>query len=50
MNKSVKNTLVLVVICAVMAALIAVTNAITAPIIKAKQEAATAGALSVVLP
>ena len=50
MNKSVKNTLVLVLICAVMATLIALTNAITAPIIKDKQEAATAGALAVVLP
>lgn len=50
MNKSVKNTLVLVIICAVMATLIAVTNAITAPIIKEKQEAATAGALAIVLP
>lgn len=50
MSKAIKNTLVLVIICAVMAALIAVTNAITAPIIKAKQEAATLAALSEVLP
>ena len=50
MKKSVKSTLVLVAICAVMAILLAVTNAITAPIIQKNQEAAANEALLVVMP
>ena len=50
MKKSVQSTLVLVAICAVMAILLAVTNAITAPIIKQNQDAAANEALLVVMP
>ena len=50
MKKSVQSTLVLVAICAVMAVLLAVTNAITAPIIKQNQDAAANEALLVVMP
>ena len=50
MKKSVQSTLVLVAICAIMAILLAVTNAITAPIIKENQDAAANEALLVVMP
>ena len=38
MKKSVQSTIVLVAICAVMAVLLALTNAVTAPIIKINQD------------
>ena len=50
MKSGVKNTLVLVAICAVMALLLAVTNYITAPVIAKNQEAATEKALQQVMP
>lgn len=50
MKKSIKSTLVLVSICAVMAVLLALTNAITAPTIQKNQEAAANKALLEVLP
>ena len=50
MNKSVKSTLVLVCICAITALMLAVTNAITAPLIQKNQEAAANAALLQVLP
>ena len=50
MKNSVKSTLVLVLICAVMAVLLALTNAITAPIIKQNQDAAANEALLEVMP
>ena len=50
MKKSIVNTLVLVCICAVMAVLLALTNAITAPIIKKNQDAAANAALLEVMP
>ena len=50
MKKSVKSTLVLVVICAVTAILLALTNAFTAPIIKANQDKAANEALLQVMP
>ena len=50
MKKSVQSTLVLVAICAVMAILLALTNSITAPIIKQNQDAAANEALLVVMP
>ena len=50
MKKSVVSTLVLVCICAVMAVLLALTNAITAPIIKKNQDAAANAALLEVMP
>ena len=50
MNKSVKSTLVLFCICAVIAALLAATNAITAPIIAENQAAAANQALLQVMP
>lgn len=50
MKKSVFSTLVLVCICAVMAVLLALTNAITAPIIKKNQDAAANAALLEVMP
>ena len=50
MKKSVTSTLVLVAICAVMAILLALTNSITAPIIKQNQEAAANEALLEVMP
>ena len=50
MKKSVISTLVLVCICAVMAVLLAITNLITAPIIKQNQDAAANEALLEVMP
>ena len=50
MKKSIQSTLVLVGICAVMAILLAVTNAITAPIIEKNQSAAANDALLEVMP
>ena len=50
MKKSVTSTLVLFAICAVMAILLALTNSITAPIIKQNQEAAANEALLEVMP
>ena len=50
MKNSVKSTLVLVCICAVMALMLAVTNAITAPIIEKNQSAAANEALLQVMP
>ena len=50
MNKYVKSTLSLVCICAVMAVLLALTNGITAPTIKANQEKAEKTALLEVMP
>ena len=40
MMKNVKSVLVLVCICSVMAILLALTNSITAPVIKKNQDAA----------
>ncbi len=50
MKKHVMSTVVLVCICAVMAVLLALTNAITAPIIKKNQDAAANEALLEVMP
>ena len=50
MKKSVMSTLVLVCICSVMAVLLALTNAITAPTIKKNQDAAANQALLEVMP
>ena len=50
MNKSVKSTLVLVCIGAVISVLLALTNAVTAPIIEKNQAAAANEALLVVMP
>ena len=50
MKQSVKSTLVLFLICSVMAVLLALTNAITAPIIQANMDAAANEALLVVMP
>ena len=50
MMKSVRSTLTLLLICAVMAVLMAVTNTITAPIIEKNQAAAANDALKVVMP
>ena len=50
MKKSVLSTVALVSICAVMAILLALTNFITAPIIKQNQEAAANKALLEVMP
>ena len=50
MNKSLKSTLVLVSICAVIALALAVTNAITAPLIEKNQAAAANQALLLVMP
>ena len=50
MKKSVFSTLALVSICAVMAVLLALTNSITAPIIKKNQDAAANAALLEVMP
>ena len=50
MKKSFVSTLVLFSICAVMAVLLALTNAITAPAIKKNQEAASNKALLEVMP
>lgn len=50
MKKSVLSTVALVSICAVMAILLALTNSVTAPIIKQNQEAAANAALLEVMP
>lgn len=50
MMKSVKGTVVLVCICAVMAVLLALTNAVTAPVIRENQNAAANQALLEVMP
>ena len=50
MKKSMKSIIVLVSICAVMALLLALTNSITAPIIKENQNAAANEALLEVMP
>ena len=50
MKKAIKSTVVLVGICAVMAILLAVTNALTAPIIAENQNAAANQALLQVMP
>ena len=50
MNKATKNILALSLICAIVAILMAVTNYITAPIIKENQEKAENAALAVVMP
>ena len=50
MRKSVRSTLTLLCICAVMALMIAITNSITAPIIANNQAAAANEALKVVMP
>ena len=50
MKKFIKSTLALVCICSVMAILIALTNAITAPLIKEKQEASANQALLELIP
>ena len=50
MKKSIVSTLVLVCICAVMAILLAVTNMITAPTIKANEDKAANEALLEVMP
>ena len=50
MKKSLHSTLVLVCICAAVSLILAVTNAVSAPIIKENQAAAANQALLVVLP
>lgn len=50
MKKAVLNTLILVCICGVMSLLLAVTNLITDPIIKANQDKAALESLKVVMP
>ena len=50
MKKSVKNTLVLVCICAVVSVILAITNAITAPIIEQNQKNSANKALLEVMP
>ena len=50
MMKNVKSVLVLVCICSVMAILLALTNSITAPVIKKNQDAAANEALLQVMP
>ena len=50
MKKYLKSVLALTVICAVVTALLAVTNNITAPIIEKNQSAAANEALLVVMP
>ena len=50
MKSQIKTVVSLTVICAVVAVLLAVTNYITAPIIKKNEAAQVSGALSVVLP
>ena len=50
MKSQIKTVVSLTVICAVVAVLLAVTNYITAPIIKKNEAAQVNGALSVVLP
>ena len=50
MKKSIQSTLVLICICAAVSLMLAVTNAITAPIIEENQSAAANAALLVVMP
>ena len=50
MKKGLKNTAVLVAICAVMALLMAITNFITAPVIAENEAKATEAALQEVMP
>ena len=50
MKKSIQSTLVLVCICAVMAVLLAITNAITYPTIRANEDKAANAALLEVMP
>lgn len=50
MKKHINSVLVLFIICTVVSLLLAVGNEITAPIIKAQQDAAASGALLEVLP
>ena len=50
MKNHIKNVLSLTIICAVMALLLALTNSITAPIIKEQENAAVSDALKKVLP
>ena len=50
MKKQIKSILMLTIICGVVAALLAVTNAITAPVIEKNEAAAANEALLVVLP
>ena len=50
MKKSVKNTLVLVCICAVVSVILAITNAITAPIIEQNEKNSANKALLEVMP
>ena len=50
MKKSIQSTLVLICICAAVSLMLAVTNAITAPIIEENQSAAATEALLVVMP
>ena len=50
MKKSIQSTLVLICICAAVSLMLAVTNAITAPIIAKNQSAAANEALLVVMP
>ena len=50
MKKSIQSTLVLICICAAVSLMLAVTNAITAPIIEENQSAAANEALLVVMP
>ncbi len=50
MNKHIKSILALTVICIVTSILLALTNSLTAPIIKKQESAAVNDALSVVLP
>ena len=50
MKQSLKSTVVLVCICAVMAVMLALTNAITAPVIAKNQASAANAALLQVMP
>ena len=50
MNKSIKSIVVLVSICAVVTVVLALTNAVTAPIIEKNDAAAANAALLEVLP
>ena len=50
MKQNIKSVLSLTIICSVMAVLLAVTNWVTAPIIKEHENAAVGGALLEVLP
>ena len=50
MKKYIKNVLSLTLICAVVSVLLAITNAITAPIIKQQENSAVSEGLKEVLP